>query len=284
MNLRSPAKINLFLQITGKRTDGYHELLSLMCPLALHDRVSLVFGGDRISIDCSTAEVPTGAGNLAYRAADLFFQRMGKAASDHTRGLHIGIQKKIPVAAGLGGGSSNAASVLLGLNRYFKHPFSTSELMKIGLALGADVPFFIFQRPAVATGVGEELISVAKMRPFTVVTITPDFGVSTALVYKNLNFKLTKDIHKFKFPSFSEQGFDPLRFLSNDLEAVTVSMFPKVAAIKEALLQKGAMGALMSGSGPTVFGLFADKNTAGYAYHEFAKNRAWKVYLTRLRV
>ena len=152
MKILSPAKINLFLQITGRRNDGYHDLVTLMCCVGLYDTVSLVFGAKETTVACDHPNVPEDETNLAFGAASLFLKALNK-----NEGVKIFIQKQIPVAAGLGGGSSNAAAVFLGLNRYYGYPFSTEELMSMGLSIGADVPFFIFQRPAIASGIGEKL-------------------------------------------------------------------------------------------------------------------------------
>ena len=146
MKLLSPAKINLFLQVTGKRPDGYHELFSLMCCVDLFDTILLQFDFKNIRIESPHPQIPLDETNLAYRAAAVFFK-----ALNVNDGLKIIIDKSIPIAAGLGGGSSNAASVLKGLNRHYGYPFSRNQLMSMGLDLGADVPFFIFGKPALAS-------------------------------------------------------------------------------------------------------------------------------------
>ena len=143
MKILSPAKINLFLQVTGKRPDGFHELFSLMCCLDLFDIIFLEFGGKKIEIESTGRQIPLDETNIAHKAATLFFKLLKS-----TDGLNIRIEKSIPVAAGLGGGSSNAASVLIGLNQHYGFPFSRDELMSMGLEIGADVPFFLFQKPA----------------------------------------------------------------------------------------------------------------------------------------
>ena len=148
MKILSPAKINLFLQVTGKRPDGYHDLFSLMCCLDLFDVIFLQFGGQKIEIDAPNSQIPLDDTNITHKAAVLFFKKLKV-----TDGLSIRIEKSIPVAGGLGGGSSNAASTLIGLNQHYGFPFSRDELMSLGLELGADVPFFIFQKPAFASGV-----------------------------------------------------------------------------------------------------------------------------------
>ena len=273
MKIKSPAKINLFLQVTGKRPDGYHELFSLMCCVSLFDTIILQFGGKKIALESSHPHIPLDDTNLAYQAAALFFKNM--RSKD---GVKIILDKSIPVAAGLGGGSSNAASVLKGLNHHFDHPFSREQLMSMGLCLGADVPFFLFGKPALATGIGEKLEPYPKDLPYHVILVNPGFRVSTAEVFQNLNLRLTKCKKKITKTSLMKTGYDVSRHLCNDLEVVTASKFPEIDAIKALLLDQGAMGALMAGSGPTVFGLFSDSKTAGRAMSAIARNFRWNVY------
>ena len=260
MKILSPAKINLFLHVRGKRPDGYHELFSLMCCITLFDEISLQIGtGDSIQIQCSHPGVPSDATNLAHRAASLFRQKLESA-----QGIDIRLTKNIPVAAGLGGGSGNAASVLLALNTLYDRPFSHAQLMEMGLTLGADVPFFIFQKPAIVTGIGEKLDGFEGALPYHFLLLYPEFKVSTAEIYQNLNLALTKDEKKPTSTHLKLKltRFEPARHLSNDLERVTAQKYPEIGMLKEKLLNLGAIGALMSGSGPTVFGLFDDPATA----------------------
>ncbi len=261
IELSSPAKVNFYLEVTGKRLDGYHQLRSLMCRVGLCDTIGINFNTDKTRVVCAHPNVPTDATNLAYRAALLFFQAVGKEQP-----VEITIEKIIPVGAGLGGGSSNAATVLMGLNRYFNYPFSEKKLMSLGGTIGADVPFFIFRRPAMATGIGERLAPCGDLVPYTILLVNPGFTVSTAMVYKNLNLRLTKCKKKISNHPFKETFLDVREYLCNDLETVTTSMFPEIEDIKRLLLDLGAKGALMSGSGPTVFGLFADIRAAEQAY------------------
>ena len=146
MELLAPAKINLFLHVTGKRADGYHNLFSLMCCIGIYDKIVLTFGAKETSVSCSAGNVPEDETNLAYRAAVLFFKALHQRRGDSPQGVKISIDKHIPVAAGLGGGSSNAAAVISGLNRYCGRPFSRVELISMGSAIGADVPFLIFDK------------------------------------------------------------------------------------------------------------------------------------------
>jgi 4-diphosphocytidyl-2-C-methyl-D-erythritol kinase len=274
MKILSPAKINLFLKILGKRTDGYHDLITLMCCIGIYDTVSLTVGNTNIAVSCNHPFVPEDGSNLAYVAADLFLKTLEK-----NEGVNISIQKQIPVAAGLGGGSSNAAAVLLGLNRHYGYPFSREDLMSLGLSIGADVPFFLFGRPAIATGIGEKLEAYAGLENFSILLVSPGFSVSTAEVYKKLNLGLTKCKKKLKSFPLNNQRFDPRCHLCNDLEAVTASKYPVINTVKKALLSHGALGALMSGSGPTIFGLFSDLNGASQANHALCHIYGWRMYL-----
>ena len=277
MKILSPAKINLFLQVTGKRPDGYHELFSLMCCVTLFDTICLRFGTEKIELESSHPQLPLDETNLAHKAAALFFKTLGVK-----EGVKITIEKSIPIAAGLGGGSSNAAGVLRGLNHHFDFPFSRDRLMGLGLSLGADVPFLLFQKPALASGIGEKLEAYAEPLPNCVILVHPGFYVSTAEVFQNLNLRLTKCKKKFTKPFLKETGYNISLHLCNDLEAVTVSKYPEIKSVKGKLIEQGALGALMSGSGPTVFGLFSDQEKAGKAMQAIGRNPRWNAYLTEI--
>jgi 4-diphosphocytidyl-2-C-methyl-D-erythritol kinase len=275
MKILSPAKINLFLHVCGKRPDGYHELFSLMCCITLFDELSLQIGrGKAIEIHCSHPNVPVDNTNLAHRAACLFQSKLGS-----TQGVNIHLNKNIPVAAGLGGGSSNAASILRALNTYYDSPFSMDELTELGLALGADVPFFIFQKPAIASGIGEKLEAFEGALPYHILLLYPGFNVSTAQTYQNLNFGLTNDQKKPTSNHLKLNRFNPAHHLTNDLERVTAQKYPEIGLAKEKLLNLGAIGALMSGSGPTVFGLFDNAKTAKSARQSLAVAKDFQLFL-----
>ena len=278
MEILSPAKINLFLKILKKRPDGYHDIFSLMCPVGLYDLISLDIEGSRIRVSCNNPDVPEDESNLAFKAAHLFFEQMG----DMPRGLFIKIKKKIPVAAGLGGGSSNAAAVLMALNKNFGNPISQEQLQKMGAAIGADVPFFILGKPAIARGTGERLKVYEGLDDCMVVLICPDIRVSTAQVYKNLNLGLTNCKKKPKYPIFKNRNFDFRSNLYNDLEVVAASWHPEILEVKKALIYQGADNVLMSGSGPTVFGLYKNGRKAREAVKKLAENKSWKVFLVNL--
>ena len=274
MKILSPAKINLFLQVTGKRPDGYHELFTLMCCLDLFDVIYLQFSGHQIKLESDNQQIPQDETNLAHKAATLFLNKLNVAD-----GLSIQIEKSIPVGGGLGGGSSNAAGILMGLNQHYGFPFSRSVLISMGLELGADVPFFIFQKPAFASGVGEKLEAYPGPLPYHILLLNPGVEVSTAEVFGNLNLRLTKCKKIITKPSLKQSGFDTSLHLCNDLETVTISKYPVIESLKKQLISHGALGALMSGSGPTVFGLFSDPHTAGEAGRAIAQDFPLNAYL-----
>jgi 4-diphosphocytidyl-2-C-methyl-D-erythritol kinase len=273
----SPAKINLFLKVVGKRASGYHELVSLMCRVDLFDAVSLSFSKSSITVRCPHPEVPEGRPNLAYKAAALFFDALGSH-----EGVDIGIDKMIPVAAGLGGGSSNAATVLTGLNEHYGFPFAKRELLDMGLKVGADVPFFLFGHTAVARGIGEQLEPFEGMHPWSVVLVCPECRISTAWVYEQFTLRLTNSEEKFNVPPFPEDLSKIKSLLCNDLELVTAQEFPEIDAIKTALVDLGAGVALMSGSGPAVFGLFQRPQQAALAFQQIKQQRRWDTFSVSL--
>ena len=253
--------------------------MSLMCCVSLYDEITLEFGTKKTWTQCSSAIVPRNEDNLAHRAASLFFDKLNKK-----EGVKISIEKRIPVAAGLGGGSSNAAGVLLGLNQFYGHPLSQDQLMPMGRSLGADVPFFLLQKPAIATGIGDRLEPFPNLFPFYILLISQGFGVSTAEVYRKLNLRLTKCKKKLTRAPLKKHGFDAALHLCNDLEAVTISEYPEIKSAKKQLLNHGALGALMSGSGPSVFGVFTDMDTAREAKNALSHNHHWQLYLAKTLV
>ena len=280
VDLSSPAKINLFLAVTGQRADGYHELWSWMVPLALADRVAIRLGGDGIRVRCDHPDVPGGVTNTAFRAARGFLSQLARLTDKAPAGVEIRIEKRIPVAAGLGGGSSNAAVVLTGLNNLLGCPLSHSCLMKLAVGIGADVPFFLFGGPALASGIGERLRVAPSMGRRAVLLVNPGIKVSTRMVFENLNLTLTNCCQKLKNLPFEGKVVAPDRYLCNDLEPVTAAWYPQIGAIKAGLLDYGAQGALMSGSGPTVFGLFESTARAEKALGQLCQHIDGQFYLT----
>ncbi|MFZ1201013.1 MAG: 4-(cytidine 5'-diphospho)-2-C-methyl-D-erythritol kinase [Desulfobacterales bacterium] len=283
IQITAPAKINLFLRVTGRRPDGYHTLSTLMCPLELADDVRLDPGGQCIRVVCPDPAVPTDDTNTAHRAADLFFGTLTRRRRLRRAGVTITIDKRIPTGAGLGGGSSDAAAVFMGLNRFFKYPFRQPELIEMGLAVGADVPFFIFGQPALARGIGELLEPCRGLPPYHVLLIYPGISVSTAEVFKNLDLGLTKCKKKLKDFDLKQQPFDAALHLCNDLETVTQSRYPQVRSARKALEGRGALGISMSGSGSSVFALFADDKAARRARRGLEGQIDGSLFLTRLR-
>jgi 4-diphosphocytidyl-2-C-methyl-D-erythritol kinase len=277
LHILSPAKINLFLHVLRRRPDGYHDLFSLMCPIGLYDRVELAVGGQGLRIECSDPAIPCDETNLAVRAARAFYAALGRPAH-----LAIRLVKNVPAGAGLGGGSSNAAGVLLGLNRLHGFPFTRRRLMAIGLTLGADVPFFIFGAPALAAGVGERLEPFGRIPPLSAVVVSPNLNVSTRMIYQNLNLELTNRQKPPTRAHLKRTAFDPLLYLYNDLETVTLALHPGLASIKQRLIESGALGSLMSGSGSSIFGLFPDEGAARKAAGSLAETVQGRVFCAEL--
>ncbi|MDX2447138.1 MAG: 4-(cytidine 5'-diphospho)-2-C-methyl-D-erythritol kinase [Desulfobacterales bacterium] len=281
MKILSPAKINLFLHVTGKRPDGYHELVTLMSCISLYDVMTFDFEAPGISVRCGSPNVPDNEANLAFKAASLFYDRLSAVpgAAIGSGGVSIFIEKHIPVAAGLGGGSSNAGRTLLQLNQYHGWPFSAVEMNRMGLAIGADVPFFLQEKPAVATGIGESLKVYSGLQVLPIVVACPDIPVSTAAVYKKLNLGLTKCGKKLKNFFSDKSAFNVDQYLCNDLETVAIPKYPVISDIKRQLLQLGAHGALMSGSGPAVFGIYSDLRKARRACELLSEHHRWRLFV-----
>jgi 4-diphosphocytidyl-2-C-methyl-D-erythritol kinase len=277
IELLSPAKVNLRLEVLRRRGDGYHEIRTILQRIGLCDRLRISLKGEEgISVITDSSRLPVDKGNLAYRAALALLEE-----ADARVGIELHIQKEIPISSGLGGGSSNAASTLMGLNSILKLNFSKGRLMEIGARIGADIPFFIFERTAVATGIGEKLEPLEIRPSIWFVLVNPGREVSTRWAYEELNFKLTKRPIHIKLPPFFNDIGQVARILHNDLESVTIAAFPEIDRIKEELLSHGAVGSLMTGSGPTVFGLFPHKKEAESAYrklHAKYGERRWMVY------
>lgn len=278
-NLVAPAKINVRLEILGKRHDGYHEIRSIMVPVGLYDYLSLAEIPTGIMLTSPSTDIPLDHRNLAYKAASLILKE-GKARM----GAAITLKKSIPVAAGLGGGSSDAAAVMKGINALYDLKCSTRQLMELGVQIGADVPFFFFNGPALATGIGEKLSPIAVGPPFWVLLVTPAMAVSTAWAYGQFR---PGGRDKDNVVAFSEK-IDLLKmgkdFLYNDLERAVISHVPEIEKIKKILVNYGAWGALMSGSGSTVFGLFFDEAEAKSAQNKLVNNcyaKNWKISVVR---
>lgn len=280
MELRAPAKINLFLKVVRRRGDGFHELISLMCCVGLSDQIKLDFNAPFTGISCSDPQVPDDETNLAIKAVRTYQRALKNEQGRDPDPVFIQLTKKIPVGAGLGGGSSDAAAVLKGLNEHYGRPFTKGALSAMALGLGADVPFFIQGTPAVARGIGEHLTPYTGLAPMAVVLVYPGFGLSTGQVYANLNLRLTKCEKKIRNFSFKNGDFIVSEHLCNDLESAVMPQHPVIAELKSHLLDSGAQGALMSGSGSTVFGLFADMADGQRAAEAFRQVKAYQVFVT----
>ncbi|MDJ0780414.1 MAG: 4-(cytidine 5'-diphospho)-2-C-methyl-D-erythritol kinase [Desulfosarcinaceae bacterium] len=285
--IAAPAKINLFLRVLGRRPDGYHEIESLFCPVGLYDHITLS-PADGVQINCDAAHVPCDERNLAHRAAIRFLHALAESGQPPplflAKGVHIDLQKEIPVGAGLGGGSSDAAAVLKGLNAICGCPFDLDHLRRLALSLGADCPFFIDARPALATGIGEQLTIFHSLPKLYAIIIYPGIHTATADVYKKLKLGLTKQQKKISYFTFTGPEFDARRHLINDLETVTENDHPEIQTAKTDLRQSGALGVLMSGSGSSVFGLFHAESAARRALAALVLRRGWQVYLAPLLV
>lgn len=269
---KSPAKVNLHLRVLGRRENGYHDIATLMQRISLYDEMEFYRREKEIVVKCPGTALPENEDNIVYKAAKSLFSH----ASCHS-GIEITIRKKIPIAAGLGGGSSNAATALVTLNYMMRFNYSKGELMKIGAKLGADVPFFIFNKTAWGTGIGDQLQTAENVPQLWLVLVNPCFYISTKMVYENLNLRLTNKVKKFSIPRFNTVD-DVANKLRNDLEKVTLNLHPILRKIKELLIAYGALGSLMSGSGPTVFGIFTDKKDALRAEEKLKAEVKWAVF------
>ncbi|NPU85751.1 MAG: 4-(cytidine 5'-diphospho)-2-C-methyl-D-erythritol kinase [Syntrophaceae bacterium] len=268
----SPAKVNLVLRVLGKRGDGYHEIASLMQAISLHDELIFQQKPQGIKLRCPGSDLPEDERNLVYRAARAFYSRSGISG-----GVEIELHKRIPMAAGLGGGSSNAAVTLSVLNELYGYPLPADELSRQAASLGADVPFFLSGNRAWAFGIGERLEPADPLPPFDLVLLHPPLEVPTGPVYQGLNLRLTNNPIHYSIPRFYTIC-DVAQGLWNDLESVTLKRHPELRELKNLLLRRGALGALMSGSGPTVFGIFEKGEDARRAAAALTGSGKWDVY------
>jgi 4-diphosphocytidyl-2-C-methyl-D-erythritol kinase len=247
-----PAKVNLYLRVAGRRPDGYHEVVTVMQPLSLADVLTVDLAEKGIQLTCDRPELPRGEENLVWRAARRFQEETGQPG-----GVRLHLSKRIPMAAGLGGGSSDAAGTLLALNAMTGQPVDESRLHHLASRLGADVPFFLRREPAVGRGIGTELSPVT-LPPYWYLLINPGVALSTRWVYEHL------DRAGLPGPPATEtwDPEHPEAWVRNDLGTVALKRFPELAGILESLKISGAWTQGMSGSGPTLFGLFPHRETA----------------------
>lgn len=250
MKIFAPAKINIFLKVLGKRPDGFHELRTIMVPIAFGDDIELARTTGGIALTAPGSGCPE-EDNLAYRAARLFLQR-----SAGGYGVSIAIEKRIPVGAGLGGGSSDAAGVLLGMNELFGAGLGKEELAAMAGELGADCPFFIYRRPMLLGSRGDVPLHEVHLAERAYLIVIPPLNVSTALVFSKLNLPLTGEEGRIKIEKTCDTCIAPEHWVENDLESVACTIYPELTGIPGELIRSGALRAGMSGSGSAFFGIY----------------------------
>ena len=280
LTLRARAKVNLHLRTLGRRPDGYTEILTVFQTISLSDRVDLWAAESGIRVECDHPEAPSGPENLAAGAARLFLERTGLPG-----GVEIRIEKNIPVAAGLGGGSSDAAEVLKGMNALHGFPLDGYALSSMAADLGSDVPFFLLGGTVLGRGRGEILEPLPDLPPLPLVVVFPERGFSTGEAYGLLPDDLTgegADISITAEALRRKDLFGAGSHLINDLEAVVFGVRPDIREIRDELLKRGAQPAMMSGSGAACFGIYRTDREAGEAASLLAENRTWTVRAGRL--
>jgi 4-diphosphocytidyl-2-C-methyl-D-erythritol kinase len=275
------AKINLGLDVIRKREDGYHDVCMIMQTIDLYDKLTIEKTKNRqLTVKTNLSYLPCDQRNLVFRAAALFLEY-----TKQTSGLHITLSKRIPVAAGLAGGSTDAAAALIGLNDLFHTALSTKELMKLGVTLGADVPYCILMGTALSEGIGEVLTPLKPMPDCSIVLVKPNINVSTKYVYENLRLDsdvIHPDIASMRKSIEANDLLSLTKKMDNILQSVTVQNYPVIERIKEKLIQMGALTALMSGSGPSVFGVFNDSYKAKKAFQYYKNTEPEsQVFLTK---
>lgn len=282
ISIKALAKINLGLDVVRRREDGYHEVRMIMQTIHLFDRLQIMRNrSGKITMSANLSFLPTNENNLVYKAAKLLKEEF--LIRD---GIHVKLYKHIPVAAGMAGGSTDAAAVLYGLNRMFDLGLSKEELMQRGVRLGADVPYCVMRGTALAEGIGEKLTALPPMVKCPVLIAKPQIGVSTRFVYENLKLNeqtLHPDIDRLQADIAAKDLHVIAADMGNVLETVTIPNYPVIAQIKEHMQKHGALNAMMSGSGPTVFGLFEKESTAAAAYEAMrSSGLAKQIYLTSI--
>ena len=278
MLVKAYGKINLSLDVVGKREDGYHLLKMIMQNVDLYDSISFEKCEKGINISCNKPYIPIDDKNLVYKAAKLFMDTY-----EIREGINIYLKKNIPVSAGMAGGSADAAAVFKALREVFEIDIDDNELMRLGIKIGADVPYCIIGGTALCEGIGEVITPLKPFKNHILVLVKPNFGVSTKEVYKNLDInKVFKHPHTGALIKAMEQENleDVCSNMKNLLENVTLRKYPVLKRIKEDMLKMGAMGSMMSGSGPTIFAFFDDMLKAQRCYDKF-KTQYREVYITR---
>jgi len=270
---QSPCKVNLLLNILGKRPDGFHELETVFHPVNVFDRLDFARGGAAVQLTCNNPALPVDSTNLVHRAATAFLQ-----AARISDGVRIHLEKMIPMAAGLGGGSGNAATTLLGLNELFGSPLTDAELHKLAATLGSDVNFFLQNKPALATGRGEQVTSLdffPALRGKAFVLVHPGFGIATAWAYQqlarfpdSLNGRAGRAQRLISLLQTSDARSAGVEFY-NSLEAPALKKFPVLALYQEFFREHGALATLMSGSGSTTFAVMESQSTGEALVEKF---------------
>lgn len=279
LELKAYGKINPGLDVLRRREDGYHEVKMIMQTVSLYDVLKFsVLDEDKIELSCSNASLSVDEDNIVYKAC-----RMIKEDYDIKKGIRIHIEKNIPIAGGMAGGSTDGATTLVGMNKIFDLRISKTKLMEYGLRLGADVPFCLMGGTALSEGIGEKLTGISPMPKCYLLIVKPDIRVSTKTVYENLRLDTVTnhpDIDEM-IRAFRDKDINKISdLMGNVLETVTIPLHPEIQDIKEKLREEGALNSLMSGSGPTVFGVFEQKRAAVKAKKELkALVNTWKIYL-----
>lgn len=281
MKLKALAKINLGLDVVRRREDGYHEVRMVMQTIHMYDNIGLkIQEKPEIQIKTNLRYLPVNEDNLVYKGAKLLMDEFGIK-----KGLSINLEKFIPVAAGMAGGSSDAAAVMVGVNRLFRLGLTREGLMERGVAIGADVPYCIMRGTALAEGIGEILTPLNPLPNCHILIAKPGIHVSTKFVYGNLKVD-ENTVHPDIDAQIAALNRGDIQgvaaTMGNVLETVTIPAYPVIGEIKKVMMEQGALGAMMSGSGPTVFGIFADKAMANKACQILKRGRlAKQVYLTK---
>lgn len=277
IDLKAYGKINWVLDVISKRPDGYHDVEMIMQSVNLFDIITIQETNNGIRLDSNWKQLPLNEGNIAYKAAKLIMDRTGIDL-----GVDIFLHKNIPAAAGMGGGSADAAAVLIGFNKLWNLGVSDCELLDMAVSLGADVPFFMLGGTALARGIGEKLTPLKTIDDVLMLIVKPDFGVSTAQVYNMIDISnITKrpDIPKM-IDALNTRDLTTIgNSMCNVLEQVVCALHPEVSELKQQMIRNGALGSLMSGSGPTVYGIFDGFDQAEEVYNAF-KDRYPQTYLT----
>lgn len=282
ITLKALAKINLGLDVVRRREDGYHEVRMIMQTIHLYDKLEIKkTTASGITITSNLSYVPTNENNLVYKAGKLLMDEF-----DIKEGVSVDLQKRIPVAAGMAGGSSDAATMLYGLNEIFGLGLTRQQLMERGVKIGADVPYCLMRGTALAEGIGEKLTSLPPMVKCPVLIAKPQISVSTKFVYENLKLDentIHPDVDQLVTDIKNKDLHAIAGHMGNVLETVTIPEYPIIAEIKAQMMKSGAINSMMSGSGPTVFGLFEDEEIARKAYDDMvASGLAKQIYLTSI--